>query len=285
VFQGNLIFVSGKGGVGKSAVTAALAILAARDGKRVLALGLTDTAGLAGHLRAERVGYEPTEVRRGLSIASVDRARALDEYLKLQLRVPQAVPTKPLSNALNVLVDTAPGIREIVSIGKPIYEVWRGTWDLVVVDAPPTGQIESYLGAPVTIRELVPAGIVQDQARSLADTLQSPATGLILVSTPSELSVLETIETADRLRMRADVPNPALIANRVFDELGISGEVVEELPDGPARDAALLHEHLYQAQEHWLRELGASVELPFLFGLLTPGEVAARLARVLEETG
>ena len=81
----------------------------------------------------------PTEVRPGLFAISMDRSQALDEYLKLQLHVPQGAPTKQLASALAVLADTAPGVREIISIGKPVYEQWRNTWDAVIVDAPSLG--------------------------------------------------------------------------------------------------------------------------------------------------
>lgn len=279
----NLVFVTGKGGVGKSAVAAGLALLAARSGQRVLALALTDPIGLAAHLRAERIGYAPAEVLGGVHLAAVDRSRALDEYLKLQLHVPQAAPTKQLTRALNVLVDTAPGIREIVSIGKPIYEVWREAWDLVVVDAPPTGQIESYLRAPEAIKALVPAGIVQEQAGRLEKTLTAPTTGLVIVTTPNELPVVETIEALEALRRDVAIAPPQVIANRTLDPLGLSSKRLAAVPAGAARDAAELHLHLYAEQELWLGRLDDPPRIPFLFGLITPGEVAARLADILGE--
>ena len=115
-----LLLVSGKGGVGKSAVSAAFAILAARRGKRVLALAMTDRSGLAAHLGVDELTYDPIRIGPGLYAALVDRSRALDEYLGLQLHMPRSLPTRQLSNALSVLADTAPGIREIVTMGKPM---------------------------------------------------------------------------------------------------------------------------------------------------------------------
>jgi len=264
-------------------MTAAIAMLAARSGRRVLAIALTDRLGLAAHLRAEPPEYEPARVRDGLYLSAVDRSRALDEYLKLQLRVPQAAPTKQLSRALNVLVDTAPGVREIVSIGKPIYEVWKDEWDLVVVDAPPTGQIASYLRAPETIRDLVPAGAVQSQAQKLTATLTSGDTGLVLVTTPGELPVLETLDTIRRLARSAAVPGPDVIVNRVIVPIDLDAATVDGLPPGPARDAAALHTQLVAGQREWTGTFPDAPHLPFLFGLITPGEVAARLSDLLEE--
>lgn len=280
----NLVFVSGKGGVGKSAVSAAIALLGARTGRMVLALGMTDHTGIAAHLGIDHVGHDPVPAAPGLYVAAVDRARALDEYLKVQLRVPAAAPTRQLSRALNVLVDTAPGIREIVSIGKPVYETWRGRWDLIVVDAPPTGQIVSYLRAPTSIRELVPAGIVQQQAQRLEATLHAPSTGYVLVATPSELSVAETLETASQLVGDVGLPDPDVVVNRVLEPLAVTAAAVAALPAGAHREAAMLHHALWDAQEQSLQQLGHTAgSLPFLFGLLTPGEVAARLSDVVAE--
>ena len=115
-----LIFVSGKGGTGKSAVTAATAIDFARRGHRVLAIDMVGQTGLATHLRSPRLGYSPIEVRPGLFAMAMSRSEALDEYLKMQLHLPKGAPTRQISSALSVLADTAPGVREIVSIGKPI---------------------------------------------------------------------------------------------------------------------------------------------------------------------
>ena len=284
MLERNLVFVSGKGGVGKSAVSAALAVLAARTGRLVLALGMVDPSGIASHLGVDHIGYDPAPAGPGVYVAAIDRARALDEYLKSQLRVPAAAPTRQLARALNVLVDTAPGIREIVSIGKPVYECWTGRWDLVVVDAPPTGQIASYLRAPQTIRELVPAGAVQQQAARLEATLHAPGTGYLLVTTAAELAVTETLEAAAELTGDVGLDQPELLVNRVLDPLPAPRRTVERLPPGPHREAALLHLSLFDTQEAWRKQLGRDARpLPFLFGLLTPGEVAARLADVLEE--
>ncbi len=283
MFSHRLVLVSGKGGVGRSAVAAALALAASRAGRRTLALALSDGLGLAAHLRSGPPSYDPEPVRPGLWLAGVSRSRALDEYLKLQLRVPQAAPTRHLTSALDLLVDTAPGVREIVSIGKPVYEVWRDTWDLVVVDAPPLGQLESYLRAPETIAGLVPSGTVRAQAGRIGATLADPAVAaLVLVVTPAELPVTETLETVASLAEDPPIAVAAVVANRVLEPLEVPAEALAAVPAGPHRDAALLHLGLAAGQERWLARLPPGPRLPFLFGLLTPGEVAAQLAVDLE---
>jgi hypothetical protein len=279
-----LLLVSGKGGVGKSAIAAALAIVAARQGRRVLALAMTEETGLAAHLGVDALPYEPVGIRPGLSGAAIERSAALDEYLKLQLRVPTALPTGQLSRALSVLVDTAPGIREIITMGKPIYEVWRGHWDLVVADAPPLGQLQSYLDAPKTITGLVPTGTVREQAARLARTLADPhESALLLITTPEELSVLETREATAAIDEERSVLIAGIWANRVIDPLDVPSTRIEGLPDSPARSAALLHSGLASAQAPWLEAIPGDPRIPFLFGVRTPAEVSARLADLCEE--
>jgi len=276
----NLLIVSGKGGVGKSAVAASLATSAARSGMRTLAIGMVDGLGLGAHLRTEKLTYRPTQVQPGLFAIAVDRPSALDEYLRLQLRVPKLAPTKQLMRALNVLVDTVPGVRETVTIGKPLYELWAKDYDIVIVDAPPLGQLFSYLRAPVTIAGMVPTGAIQSQAaamaRSLADT---KATGLVLVTTADELPVSETSEALVQLVDEPVIDLVGLVVNRVLPELEVPTAAIAALETGAYRDAAVLHTSLNRSQKRWIAELPAmTTELPFLFGLMTPGEVAARLA-------
>lgn len=278
-----LLIVSGKGGVGKSAVSAALAIVAARRGKRVLALTMLQAGGLAAHLGVDTLSYDPIRIRPGLYGASVDRSHALEEYLGLQLHVPRSLPMRQLSGALSVLADTAPGIREIVTIGKPIFEVWRDEWDLVITDAPALGQLQSYLAAPQTITGLVPTGAVRQQAHRLEATLSDPAiSSLLLVTTPEELAVQETREAIAHIDTQRQILISGVVANRVLEPLGVPVDTIRGVPEGPARAAGLLHTGLVEAQSIWLDSIPEDPRLPFLFGFHTPAEVAARLADIYE---
>jgi anion-transporting ArsA/GET3 family ATPase len=274
-----LLFIAGKGGVGKSAVTASLAILAARRGMRVLAIEMVDGVGLASHFTVDRLAYSPMAVRPGVDAIAISRAAALDEYLRLQLRVPRAAPTRMLTRALNVLVETAPGIREVVSIGKPVFEMWQGKYDIVVVDAPPLGQLQSYLRAPSTIADLVPAGPIRSQATRMQEALtDEQTTGLLLVSTPEELPVLESLETLDALADDTLIPLSGVALNRVLAPIAISEEQLATLPPGPHREAASHHVAVFAAQRQWAESLPHTMSLPYLFGLRTPGEVAEQLS-------
>ncbi len=274
-----LIFVSGKGGTGKSAVAAATAIDLARQGLRVLAIDMLGQAGLAAHLRGVKLGYEPAEVRPGLFALTINRSGALDEYLKTQLHIPQGAPTRQISAALAVLADTAPGVREIISIGKPVAEARTGKWDVVVVDSPSLGQFQSYLRAPKIIADLVPTGNVRRLASGLKRRLRDEkVTSIRLVATPAELPTLETQEAIKAIQDEKLGPEPMVIFNRVLSPTGMRRTDLEHLGSGPLGEAATLQLDLEAEQVHWVDELAHSAALPYLFGVFTPGEVAEQLA-------
>lgn len=273
-----LVIVSGKGGVGKSAVVSGLALLAQRHGLRVLAMEMGSPGGLSAHFGTGPLEFEPREIRAGLHAMRMVRADALLEYLAGQLNIMGITRFGTVARAFDALATTAPGIREIITIGKAVWEVDADRWDLVIADAPPTGQIGSYLRAPKTVRELVPSGKIREQADRMADTLKDPRlTGVVLVTLPEELPTTETSETLDWLTQEQLIPRPQLVANRVLPELSD-----EEVPTGPVGEAARLHRSLWEGQQEWLAKLHTDVQLPYLFGLLTPGEVAARICDEFE---
>ena len=277
-----LLLVSGKGGVGKSAVTAALAMLGARQGRRVLALAMIDDLGLALHLGIDRLSHRPREVRPGLSASAVDRTRALDEYLRLQLHAPRIAPLSPLSHGLNALADTVPGIRDIITIGKALHEAGRDEWDIVVVDSPPLGQLASYLRAPQVIAGLVPVGRIRDQAAKMEGELADDQhSGLAMVSLPEELPVVETVAAFEALN--GLIPMAGLITNRMLPRLAVSKTELAGVASTPHREAGSLHRSLFGSQQRWRAKLPEGPEVPYFFGVHTPGEAAALIADSLED--
>ncbi len=278
-----LVLVSGKGGTGKSAVTAGLALARARRGERVLAVDLGDGLGLHEHLGTGVLDYEARKVRPGVFALRMERAAALDEYLKTQLRVPSNAPTGAVTSALSVLVDTAPGVREIISIGKPVYEVWGGEWDAVLVDCPSLGQFQSYLRAPAAITDLVPTGNVRRQAGRLSDTISDPeTTAIVLVAHPEELAVNEAEEARSLIRAEGVGPEPAMVLNRVVVDNGVDDELARSAPAGPLREAAVHQVQIRAHQQTWRTAMVASYEFPFFIGVHTPREIAEKLADEVE---
>lgn len=241
-----LLFFTGKGGVGKSTVAAATALLAAEQGKRVLVVDV-DAKGNLGDLFERRgIGFEPVEVHPGVFAMSMRTEASLREYLKLNLRVPVLGRLGPLARVLDFVAAAAPGVKEILTVGKICWEVGesiagRAGWDLVVVDAAAAGHVIAQLGAPDAIRELVAVGPVRSQTERMSELLADPAvTALNVVATPEEMPVNETIELVERARNELAVPLGAVIVNRVLPELFTrSDEEAFEALCEPAAEARL----------------------------------------------
>jgi len=220
-----LLFVTGKGGVGKSTVAAALALLAAEQGKRVLVVEVDAKGNLTDFFEHGPVGFKPVEVHPGVHVMAMDTEQSLHEYLSLNLRLPIFSRLGPIARVFEFVATAAPGVKEILTIGKILWEVreaqeGRARWDLVVVDAAASGHIVAQLGAPQTMRELVQVGAVRNQTEWMSALLADPAiTALTIVATPEEMPVSETIELVGRVRDEVAVPIGAVIVNRVLPEL------------------------------------------------------------------
>lgn len=236
-----LLFVTGKGGVGKSTVAAALGLLGAKQGKKTLVCEIDAKGNLADFFETKPTEFKPREIEPGLFAMSMNTEESLAEYLKLQLRLPMVARVGPLARAFEFVATAAPGVKEILTVGKPVWEIHERHYDLVVVDAVATGHIVAQLSAPRAINELVQVGLVRNQTGWMLDLLGDPAiTGLCIVATPEEMPVNETIELAGRVERETNVQLAAVIVNRVLPELfGRGEEAVYERLRQPALIGAL----------------------------------------------
>ncbi len=305
-----LLFVTGKGGVGKSTAAAALALLSATRGRRTLACEVDAKGDLADFYETSRPGFEPQKVASNLWHMAMDTEASLREYLHLQLRLPTVSRLGPLARVFDFVSTAAPGVREILTVGKIGWEVRERHYDLVVVDAPATGHIVGQLTAPQAIKELVRVGQVREQTGWLADLLADPEiTGLVIVSTPEEMPVNETIELVRRVRSETEIDVAAIVVNRVLPELfsGADEEIFERLsepaladrladavrgPVAPVLDAARLAVTMRRTRAGHLDRLRSALDqsvpllyVPYMFtrghGLRTTGMVAEALSAEL----
>jgi anion-transporting ArsA/GET3 family ATPase len=201
-------------------VSAALGILAAAAGRRALVCEVEAGGGLAAAYECGVLEFAPKQVTPGLFAMAMDTEASLREYLRIQLRVPVAGPLSPVARAFDFVATAAPGVREILTVGKLCYEVRSGRWDSVIVDASATGHIVGELAAPIGINELVKVGAVRQQTRWMLDILEDPqTTGICIVTTPEEMPVSEAIDLAERLGRETSVHLASIVANRVLPEL------------------------------------------------------------------
>jgi anion-transporting ArsA/GET3 family ATPase len=230
LLERRLLFVTGKGGVGKTTVAAALGLLGARSGRRTLVCEVDAKGTLADAYEAGRLAFKPRQIEDDLWLMAMNTEDSLREYLHLQLRVPLVARLRPLARSLDFVATAAPGVREILTVGKLCYEVREDHYDLVVVDAVATGHIIGQLNAPQAIQELVHVGVVSDQTRWMLDILDDPElTGLVIVTTTEEMPVAETIELAATVESTTKLDLAAVVVNRVLPEL--FGRAEEEVFD------------------------------------------------------
>jgi anion-transporting ArsA/GET3 family ATPase len=281
-----LIFVTGKGGVGKSTVATALGLLAARRGLRTIVAELQSQERVQRTFEHDGEHFVEVELAPGLFTISIDPQRAMEEYLR--------VKTGPLGHALgssrlfHVFAMATPGMRELLSVGK-VWELaqlerrTRGAapYDLVVVDAPATGHGVGILRTPRTFAEIARVGPIAHQAKTIAATISDRSfTGIVAVATPEEMPVNETISLRDALRDE-QLELGAVIVNALYPprfdatEIERVAEAAQRAESPVARGAlrAALSEHArLETQRAQVARLAAEmsldgrlIELPFVF--------------------
>src|SRR5436190_1591517 len=214
-----------KDGVGKTTVAAALALLGAEHGKRTLVCDFDAKGNLSDFFETGPTRFEEREILPHLFAMSMDTEASLKQYLSLQLRLPRVARMGPIARMFDFVATAAPGVKEIVTVGKLVWEVRERHYDLIVADASATGHIVGQLAAPQAINELVQVGLVRQQTGWMLEILGDPArTGLVIVTTPEEMPVSETIELAARVEGETNVDLAAIVVNRVLPELFARGE-------------------------------------------------------------
>ncbi|MDQ3676118.1 MAG: hypothetical protein M3401_04820, partial [Actinomycetota bacterium] len=208
--------MTGKGGVGKTTVAAALGLVAARAGKRTIVAEVARRSDVTSVFDREgSKPFEEVELAPGLFHISIDPQDALEEYLRDQLPPGPLVDILKRSRMFGLLAAATPGMRELLTVGK-LWELAQlhrrtpgaDTYDLVVVDAPATGHGVAILKAPRTFAAAAGSGPVARQGKFIDATLCDPEqTGVVAVARAEELAVTETgaLRTALREAMGLDL--------------------------------------------------------------------------------
>ena len=278
-----LVVVTGKGGVGKTTVAAALGLLAARRGRRTVVCEVAQQERLAALFGVGDVGHSEVELAPGLFSVSVQPERAMHEWLRHQLKSGALAGLLGGSRLFSYLTAAAPGVTELVTMGKvwdlaqPSRRTGGSTFDTVVMDAPATGHGLALLSAPRTYANIARVGPIARQAKAIDAFLRDgAATGLVAVALPEEMPVNETLDLERRLDEQLDLEVDQAVLNGLLpqrfkaSELRRLRELEDSTPVGGAVRAALAEHDWARGQREQLGRLRAEVrapvaELPYLF--------------------
>jgi anion-transporting ArsA/GET3 family ATPase len=278
LFDKRLVFVTGKGGVGKSTVSIALGLAAAKQGKRAIVCEVSSQENASRLFKKGEVGFHEVPVADNLWAISIDPDESLREYLLLQLKVRAMRDLLDKSRLFNYLTAATPGLKEMVTIGKvwelaqPHRRVKKGReYDLVIVDAPATGHGIGFLSTPRTFAGIARIGPIHNQATQLDGFIcDHEKTGVAIVSLPEEMPVNESAGLERTLTDEVGVAVDRIYMNAMYPER-FSGEEasklerVLEITEGPPHAAvrAAVSEHRRaSSQRAQLERLDKSVRSP-----------------------
>jgi anion-transporting ArsA/GET3 family ATPase len=230
-----LVIVAGKGGVGKTTVSAALAAAAARVGRTVLLVEIEGKSGLASLFGNEPIGYERTELAPGITGRAITPDEALLDYLREHglSRISKRLVS---SGALEIVATAAPGIRDILVLGKVKSLERIGEADLVVLDAPAAGHAIGFLLSARGLLDAVRVGPINTQAREVLEMLTDPARcQVLLVTLPEETPVNELVDTAYHLEDRVGVSLGPVVVNGLISDLA----GLDQDPEAAAAEAGV----------------------------------------------
>lgn len=260
LFDRRFLYVTGKGGVGKTTVAAALARAGAAGGRRVL-WAVTDPVHPQRLLPNARFTHHPVAVEAGLWVVHITPEAALDEYGSVVIK--QDVARRALFNNRYVqgFLAAVPGLYQWAVLGKAWFhsveedEDEKPRFDCVVFDAPATGHAFEMLRVPKVVTEVAPGGVLRRDAELAWQMFQDPArSAVVLVTLPEELPTNETLELAGRIKNELSLPIGAVLLNRCHELLFDADErraleaLLPALSDD-ARDAPILRGVAYAARE------------------------------------
>jgi len=274
------VVVVGKGGVGKTSVSAALALALARNGRRVLVAMCNARERLSYLLQVPPIGPDIRSIGPGIDAVNMEPGAALKEYGLMVLKI-RALYSLIFENKLvSAFLRGTPGLDAWAMLGKAQHHVFerrpdgQPRYDTVIVDAPATGHGLDLLRVPKVILDVVPPGMLRRDAERAWQLFTDPArSGVLLVTLPEELPVSETLELNAALRDELQLPVCGLVVNglvpRLFDaeQAAAVERLHAEAKDASPELAGLLRASWTRVQRERMQadaqeRLSASLQLP-----------------------
>lgn len=296
-------FVTGKGGVGKSALSLSLAKSLASQGKRTLWVELAETSIGQACFSNFHGQFASTNVAPNLFASRITLRPTLEEYMHIIFKISAIAQRIAKNDFFQTLTNALPGMESLVFLGKLEYELnrkkgGRRYWDAVVFDAPATGHALTMLRFPGAASDIVPVGPVLEAAKRQDQILRDPNRCAIIIATlAEELPVTETLELAAGIR-ECGYRTSEVWANNLFiadpkkakvDDLIEAG--VKFATKKSAKDRLEFLHHWYDLQKKELADLAQGLnqqntdinirEIPFVAGRIP--EQTDRLAQLIKE--
>lgn len=290
LLRSKVLFVTGKGGTGKTSLAAAVARLSAAQGRRVLLAELDSQRPSLTGIFGLTPGYTPVSVAAGLDIVNVEWMPALEDWLGDIIGMPRVVRLVMHNRVVHLFLEATPGARDLMVLTRVVRFSER--YEQVIVDMPASGNAVAMLSVAGTAQRLFDTGPVRRCADELAALLHAPTTSMVLVAIPEEMVVNETVETTRKLGV--EVPGlrlPLVVLNRATSpsfsaseeallerlaaggETGLAREVVE---------AGLWERELERATTLAFERFAAELEVPVLsVPVLARGEGAGKVVAQL----
>ncbi len=223
-FSRRLLWITGKGGVGKTTVALSLSLLAARMGKKVLLIEVSPTSRISRFMGVPEITYREREIMPGIFALNIIPKLAVEEYLKLQLKF-KIIYNRVINNKLFRIFATAlPGLDDLTTAGKIWYmenlkdRDGSPLFDVIIVDSPATGHCYNLLRVPQATIDTVKFGPIKNQTQPILDLFTDPQRTLVnVVTIPEEMPTSETIEFMDKIRA-ISMPVGVVFINGIYPE-------------------------------------------------------------------
>ncbi|MEM6730441.1 MAG: ArsA family ATPase [Myxococcota bacterium] len=294
LFESRLTLVTGKGGVGKSSVSAAMAVAAANQGRRVLLVELGSRPVMGELLGGQTPKHVPSLVARdrfpNLWVSHIDPRKALQEYLIEAIKVKSLAKLATENRVLARLWQAAPSVDEMAvltalerfELARDPGDASRPRFDTIVVDLPATGHAKAMLAVPRGLFAMIRVGALADRAKSVDEMLHDRTrSAIVIVTLPEELPINESVQLASSLRNDLELSTAALVINAVLpriyseEERALIDRIARQLNDSVGHRVLRAATHQSDRQEKQAKQIALvrdQLDTQFVEIAFSPGQ-------------